>query len=815
MKLTTVLGCVNNNPDYYMFVPKQILFWAQFGIRFVTVFVGEAVPVEIKDCEVILWSKNADLNPAYVAQNMRLYYPALLQLPEDEAVMITDMDMLPMSPGYYKDGLEAFGTRDFVYYRHIDGNQVYMCYNAAHPTAWAAVFGVHSEADVEERLASNYPKYTGVPGETGWYTDQLVLYQKLSVYPHFQVLNRPLRRLEMDAFTFRSDIRDYDDAHFHRNYFKHVYKIRHAETQLNPKRSANVVFSFCVYGSNPKYCQGMVENLRILETRFPECKVYIYLGNDVPPHYVETYSEFPTAVLVPVDSNNADLMAWRFFALEQPGVQCMFPRDADSRVHDRDEWCVRQFLASDKLLHICRDHYWHKTKITGGIWGMKKTVFNLEMNWHEWRASRQPCVYDDDQKFLAECVYPNFTSAEILIHSNIVGHLHEHVTPIPRELFSETHFMCNTWDYKDGVEYPVFTYSNYPLMEHVHWLQDRDQFRLMAEITASVDIYSVRPAERTKLLDAMFIASFYLGDYVRCAAVFEMFRSTHVDDHVLHNSNFLIPKLKKRVVGTTCAKRQPREDEMVICYGKYPMDARALPSGNKMYRNALYYSAVAHDVFEHHPCWAEIGVIYVLNLVERRDRFTEIMAELCAVGAPLDRVYHYKAEKLAVTGTKSVDAYLGATKNHLDVVAHFKRQEGPKNCLILEDDFMFNSNVADVQIALQTFLSRKYDYDVCLLATSKFGDIRPHDDLLNTSHQECTTTSAYLLNRDTCEPVLECFQEGYKKMKQTGDSNTYVCDRYWSRLQPRNRMFVFKDKLGYQRCGFSSILNETSGFNFD
>ena len=576
------------------------------------------------------------------------------------------------------------------------------------------------------------------------------------------------------------------------------------------------VFSFCVYGTNPKYCQGMTENLRAIQSRFPEFKTFIYLGNDVPKPYAEAYAQFPAVVLIPMNINTTDLMAWRFFAIDQPNVQCMFVRDADSRMHDRDEWCVRQFMASDKALHICRDHYWHKTKITGGIWGMKKSGFQMQAKWAEWsKKNGKTMVYDDDQKFLAEYVYPSFPPETMLIHSNIVGHLREKITPIPPELFTETHFMCNTWDYKNGVEYPVFTYSKYPMAEHIRWLQRQDQFQLIAGITAQLDIYTIKPEERTQLLDAMFIASFYLGDYSRCANVLALFKSTHVDDHVVHNSNFLIPKLKKRVVGTTDPTREPAENELVVCYGKYPSDVRNLPSGNKVFRNALYYNTIAHDVFEHHPCWANIGVIYILNLVERKDRFSEIIAELCAVGAPLDRVYHYKAEKQAVTGKPALDAYLGATKNHLDVVAHFKNQTGPSHCLILEDDFVFNSNISAIQASILAFFDRKYDYDVCLLATSKYGDIRPHDDLLNVSHQECTTTSGYFLDRATCDPVLECFRLGYDKMKETGDTTTYVCDRFWARLQPRGKMFVFKEKFGYQRCGFSSILNKTSGFNLD
>ena len=97
MRLTTVLGSTNNNPEYYMFIPKQIIFWNKFNIRFIAIFVGDKIPNELinyKD-NIILWSKNLDLNSSYIGQNLRMYYSALINLPEDEIVMITDMYMLP------------------------------------------------------------------------------------------------------------------------------------------------------------------------------------------------------------------------------------------------------------------------------------------------------------------------------------------------------------------------------------------------------------------------------------------------------------------------------------------------------------------------------------------------------------------------------------------------------------------------------------------------------------------------------------------------------------------------------------------------
>lgn len=241
MRLTTVLSAVNNNPSYYRFIPKQILFWGKFNIRFVAVFIGDSIPDELKEYSnnIILWSKNLNLNTAFVAQNMRIYYPALLQLPDDEAVMITDMDMLPMNNTYYTSGLESYTKDDFIYYRHVDGNQIYMCYNAAHPNTWATVFSIHSDEDIERTITENYnANYNGIPGSTGWFIDQLTMYNKLIGYPHLKVLNRPIKRLEMFMyrrhlqFQHTNFIGKYDDAHFHRNYDNNLPLILDAERQL-------------------------------------------------------------------------------------------------------------------------------------------------------------------------------------------------------------------------------------------------------------------------------------------------------------------------------------------------------------------------------------------------------------------------------------------------------------------------------------------------------------------------------------------------------------------------------------------------------
>lgn len=241
MKLTTVLGSTNLNPRYYMFVPKQILFWKHFGIKFIAVVVGEKIPDELIEYSqnIILWNKNLNINTAFVGQNIRMYIPALLNMPDDEMVMITDMDMLPMNDSYYKDGLENFKKEDFVYYRNVDGNQIYMCYNAAHPSIWGKLFSVNNECDIETIINQTYNnQYSGIPGHTGWFIDQEIMYNKLINYENLKILNRPIKRLEMDHFTNLVNsgetnfISKFDDSHFHRSYSDNINNIMNAEKQL-------------------------------------------------------------------------------------------------------------------------------------------------------------------------------------------------------------------------------------------------------------------------------------------------------------------------------------------------------------------------------------------------------------------------------------------------------------------------------------------------------------------------------------------------------------------------------------------------------
>jgi hypothetical protein len=48
-------------------------------------------------------------------------------------------------------------------------------------------------------------------------------------------------------------------------------------------------------------------------------------------------------------------------------VDTIMSRDSDSQIIPREEDAVREWLASDRIFHIMRDHPDHCTSILGGI----------------------------------------------------------------------------------------------------------------------------------------------------------------------------------------------------------------------------------------------------------------------------------------------------------------------------------------------------------------------------------------------------------------------------------------------------------------
>jgi hypothetical protein len=538
------------------------------------------------------------------------------------------------------------------------------------------------------------------------------------------------------------------------------------------------VFSFCLYGTEPNYYTGLLENIEIIKQYYPDFTIVVHKGFCDPSWVI------PEGVEVNITNREGAINALlRYLSLCTAEVG--FVRDTDSRITARDRWCIDEFLKSDKFYHSIRDHYWHQSKLMAGTFGWKKPL-PIMMPTHE-------VPYGYDEQFLTQVVY-DAVKPELLVHTSVRAFAGEHAEWIERPCEDVHDFVGNViWDGK-----PKFSH----MTEHRQFLMEmrnHDQFALARRYIRDFDLMTLPHDHRCDTLLVLAQCAYYLNDQAMARRIYAAYEFADIRPLVIEQSSALLHWMG-RVVASFDPAREPKEGEIVIVYGDYPDWHHGLPITNKLFRHPVFFSQVKHDVVESHPCWDSVDVIYILNLETRSDRYMETLSSLTRVAAPLHKIHHYKAKK-----DTSMSAYAGATKNHLDVMVHFNQTPELKQCLVLEDDIVFTSDVSRVWTSVAEFFRRPYDYTLCFLAISRIGPREPFDDLLSRSRQGCTTSSAYFLRKPTSQEVQRVVQEGFDIIVKGQDTNyTGVIDQYWCSHLPL--IHFFKDKLAYQRPALSNLV---------
>ncbi len=225
------------------------------------------------------------------------------------------------------------------------------------------------------------------------------------------------------------------------------------------------VFSFSIFGTNKKYTLGLVKNLEIINSVYPDFEIWIYGGTDVPEEYITKYKSFANVKYIETGKIGNILTFSRFFPIDDSNVDICFIRDADSRINDRDQWCIKKFIDSDKQFQIIRDHRYHGMRIMAGMWAIKRGSLKISIydEYTKWITKNEHMIntYGVDQLFLRDVIYPMIKD-NCLIHSNIDFFKDEILTPIEHPLNNElTNFIGNVVNFKsnDGLENEYFEFK--------------------------------------------------------------------------------------------------------------------------------------------------------------------------------------------------------------------------------------------------------------------------------------------------------------------------------------------------------------------
>ena len=176
------------------------------------------------------------------------------------------------------------------------------------------------------------------------------------------------------------------------------------------------VFSFCLYGPyNPRYYPCMLENIQLIRRHFPDWYIFIYLGSDVTSEFIVKL-QTPHVILHFTGKTGIENMIERFYAIDDPSVDLMVVRDADSRVHWRDRWAIMDFVNSPFVAHTIRDHKEHSASLMGGLWALRKSAgVNIRKEYEEYRLNPEDRGIALDQNFLSCRIYPKVCD-KLLVH---------------------------------------------------------------------------------------------------------------------------------------------------------------------------------------------------------------------------------------------------------------------------------------------------------------------------------------------------------------------------------------------------------------
>lgn len=184
------------------------------------------------------------------------------------------------------------------------------------------------------------------------------------------------------------------------------------------------IISYSIWGENPRYTEGAVQNAKLSKYYYPEWTNRFYCGLDVTKDILDRLSKISNTEIIIVDEPcDWTGMFWRFYAASDSDI--MISRDADARISKREACAVNNWLHSNNDFHIMRDHPYHARLIMGGMWGcrngilsnIKDLIFNFD------KINR----YETDQDFLGRIVYP-------IIHDKATVHdsFHEN-KPFPSD----------------------------------------------------------------------------------------------------------------------------------------------------------------------------------------------------------------------------------------------------------------------------------------------------------------------------------------------------------------------------------------------
>lgn len=173
-----VILASNNHSFYLPFWPIVARGWLKLGIKPTLALIGtKNLVVDESIGDVIRFEPLPGVPDGFYAQAIRLLMPSLFP---DEACILSDIDMLPLSKIYFCNVTQHFPEDSFIVFNDkaygAKANQYPICYNLAKGSVFQEIFGAHTLEQIPDTIREWYAM------NIGWITDEKVLYGFLHLW---------------------------------------------------------------------------------------------------------------------------------------------------------------------------------------------------------------------------------------------------------------------------------------------------------------------------------------------------------------------------------------------------------------------------------------------------------------------------------------------------------------------------------------------------------------------------------------------------------------------------------------------------------
>lgn len=176
------------------------------------------------------------------------------------------------------------------------------------------------------------------------------------------------------------------------------------------------IITFCLYGDDPIYYIGAIENAKLCSKIYPGWTCRFYLDVNTSEDIKKNLLDLNSEVIECEVKNGQNPMLWRFLVYDDDSVDVWISRDCDSRLNYREKSAVDEWLDSEKIFHIIRDAHNHNYYIMGGTFGLKSKLYKEKKGKNSFQVNLD-YRGGDDQMFLKQNIWEHIKN-DYLCHDH-------------------------------------------------------------------------------------------------------------------------------------------------------------------------------------------------------------------------------------------------------------------------------------------------------------------------------------------------------------------------------------------------------------